>query len=83
MAFAGRWRDVLELELGTGGGACNGAIGNANTDAGGRGVAVIDRGVLAEVDAGGTGVGYSGVVDGKVGWVRDGWQDKERTKASL
>jgi hypothetical protein len=59
--------------LGIGGGACNGAIGNANTDAGSRGIAVVDGGVLAEVDAGGTGVGYSGVVDGKVGWVRDRW----------
>jgi hypothetical protein len=73
VALAGRWREVLELELGAGGGACNGAVSDANTDAGGRGVAVVDRGVLAEVDAGGTGVGYSGMVDGKVGWVRDGW----------
>ncbi len=72
MALAGRWREVLELELGTGGGACNGAISDANADAGGRGVAVADRGVLAEVDAGGTSVGYSGVVDRKVGWVSDG-----------
>jgi hypothetical protein len=71
--LAGRWREVLELELGAGGGACNGAIGNANTDAGGRGVMVVDGGMLAEVDTGGSGVGYSGVVDGKVGWVRDGW----------
>ncbi len=73
MALASRWRDVLELELGAGGGACNGTVGNANTDSGGRGVAVVDKGVLAEVDAGGSGVGYSGVVDKKVGWVRDGW----------
>ncbi len=49
--------------MGTGGGACDGAVGSANTDAGGRGVAVVDEGVLAEVDAGGFGVGYSGVVD--------------------
>ncbi len=61
------------LELGTGGGACDGAVGNANTDAEGRGVAVVDRGVLAEVDAGGSGVGYFGVVDWKMGWIRDGW----------
>ncbi len=73
MALAGRWWEVLELELGTGGGACNGAVGSANTDAGGRGVAVVDGGLLAEVDAGGSGVGYSGVVDWKMGWVRDGW----------
>ncbi len=73
MALVGRLREVLELELGTGRGACNGAIGNANTDAGGRGVAVVDGGMLAEVDAGGTGVSYSSVVDGKVGWVGDGW----------
>ncbi len=73
MALAGRWWEVLELELGAGRGACNGAVNNANTDAGGRGVAVLDRGVLAEVDAGGSGVSYSGVVDGKMGWVRDGW----------
>ncbi len=73
MALAGRWREVLELELGTGRGACNGAVGNANTDAGGRGVIVVDRGVLAEVDTGCTGVGYSSVVDRNVGWVRDGW----------
>jgi hypothetical protein len=49
------------------------AVGNANTNAEGRGVAVVDKGMLAELDAGGTGVGYSCVVDGKVGWVRDGW----------
>ncbi len=72
MALAGRWREVLEHELGDGGGACNGAIGNANTDAGGRGVGVVDEGVLVEVDAGDSSVGYSGVVDGKMGWVRDG-----------
>ncbi len=72
MALVGRWREVLELELGAGRGACNGAIGDANTDAGGRGVVVVDGGVLPEVDAGGTGDGYSSVVDGKVGWVRDG-----------
>jgi hypothetical protein len=30
-------------------------------------------GVLAKVDAGGSGVGYSGVVDWKMGWVRDEW----------
>ncbi len=61
------------LELGAGRGACNGAVGNSNTDAGGRGVTVVGGGVFAEVDAGGTGAGYSGVVDGKVGWIRDGW----------
>ncbi len=60
--------------MSAGGGACDdGAIGNANTDAGGRDVAVVDGGVLAEVDAGGSSVGYSGVVDGKMGWVGDGW----------
>ncbi len=47
MALAGRWREFLELELSTGRGACNGAIGEANADAGGRGVAVVDGGVLA------------------------------------
>jgi hypothetical protein len=47
-------------------------VSNANTDAGGRCVAVVEGGVLAEVDAGGSGVGYSGVVDRKVGWVKDG-----------
>jgi hypothetical protein len=75
VALAGRWREVLELELGAGGGACYGAVGNANTDAEGRGVAVVvDEGALvAEVDARGSGVSYSGVVDGKVGWVREGW----------
>jgi hypothetical protein len=71
--LAGRWWDVLELELGAGGRACNGAISSANTDAGGRGVAVVDGGMLAEVDAGGSGVTYSGVADWKMGWVRDGW----------
>jgi hypothetical protein len=71
--LAGRWWEVLELELGTGRGACNGALIRANTDAGGRGVAVVDGGVLAEVDAGGSGVSYSGVVDWKMGWVRDVW----------
>ncbi len=59
--------------MGIGGGACDGAVGNANTDAGGRGVAVVDGGVLAEVDATGFGVSNSGVVDWKMGWVRDGW----------
>ncbi len=49
--MAGRWWQVLELELGAGGGACDGAIDNANTDAGGRDVMVVDGGVLAEVDA--------------------------------
>ncbi len=72
MALAGRWREVCELELGAGREASNGVVGNANTDAGGRGVAVVDGGLLAEVDAGGSGVGYSGVVDEKEGWVRDG-----------
>ncbi len=61
--MAGRWWEALELELGVGEGACNGAIGSANTDAGGRGVAVIDRGMHGEVDAGGSGVCYAGVVD--------------------
>ncbi len=73
MAFAGRWWEVRDLELGAGGGAYNGAFSSANTVAGGRGVAVVDGGVLAKVDAGGFGVSYSGVVDCKMGWVRDGW----------
>ena len=73
MALAGRWWEVLELELGAGRGAYNGAVGSAITDAGGRGVAVVDGVMLAEVDAGGSSVGYSGVVDRKMGWVRDGW----------
>ncbi len=73
MALVGRWREVHELALGAGGGACNGAVGNANMDAGGRGVTVVDGSMHAAVDAAGTGVGYSGVVDGKVGWVSDGW----------
>jgi hypothetical protein len=59
----------VELELGTGGGACNDAVGNANVDAGGRGAAVVNRGMLTKVDVRGDGVGYSGVVDRKVGWV--------------
>ncbi len=59
--------------MGTGGGACDGAIGSANTDAGGRDVVVIEGGVLGEVDAGGSGVCYAGVVDWKIGWVGDGW----------
>ncbi len=75
MALVGRWWEVLELELGAGGGACNGAIGNANTDAGCKGVAVVDEGVLAEVDARGSSVSYSGVVEWKMGWVRDGWAE--------
>ncbi len=56
MALAGRWREILELELGAGVGACNGAISNAKADAGGRGVVVVDGGLLTKVDAGGTGV---------------------------
>jgi hypothetical protein len=67
LALAGRWRKVFELELGAGRGACNGAIGNANIDAWGRGVAVVYGGMLAEVDARGIDANYSGVVDGKVG----------------
>ncbi len=63
MALAGRWWEVLELELGAGREAFDGAVGNANTDAGGRGVVVVDEGVLAEVDEGGSGVGYYGVVN--------------------
>ncbi len=39
VALVGRWREVLELKLGAGGGACNGAVRDANADAGGRGVA--------------------------------------------
>ncbi len=73
MALAGRWWEVCELELGAGKGACNGAIGSANTDAGGRGVAVVDRGMLGEVDAGGSGVCYAGAVDWQIEWVGDGW----------
>jgi hypothetical protein len=73
VALADRWWEVHELELGTGGGACDGAVGNSNTDSGGRGVGVVDGGVLAEVDAGGSSVGYSSLVDGKMGWVKDGW----------
>ncbi len=34
---------------------------------------MVDGGVLAEVDARGSSVGYSSVVDRKMGWVRDGW----------
>ncbi len=56
--------------MGAGGGACDGAIGSANTDAGGRGVA-IDGGMLGEVDAGGSGVCYAGVVDWQIGWVEN------------
>ncbi len=41
MALAGRWREVLQLELGAVGGACNGAVGDTNMDAGGRGVTVV------------------------------------------
>jgi hypothetical protein len=51
----------------------NGVVGNSNADAGGRGVAVVDGGMLTEVDARGTGVGYSGVVDIMLGWVRGWW----------
>jgi hypothetical protein len=63
VALAGRWWEVCELELGAGRGACDGAIGSVNTDAGGRGVAVVDRGMLGEVDVSGSGVCYAGVVD--------------------
>ncbi len=73
MTLVGRWWEVRELELGAGGGACNGAIGSANMDAGGRGVAVVEGGVLGEVDAGGSGVCYAGVADWQIGWVGDGW----------
>jgi hypothetical protein len=59
--------------LGAGGVACNGAINSATTDAGGRGVAVVDRGLLGEVDAGGSGVCYASVVEWQIGWVGGGW----------
>ncbi len=59
--------------MGAGRGACNGFIGSANTDAGGRDVAVVDGGVLGEVNVGGSGVCYASVVDWKSGWVGDGW----------
>ncbi len=45
----------------------NGAVGSANTDVGGRGVAVVDKDVLGKVDARGSGVCYAGVVDWKIG----------------
>ncbi len=73
MALAGRWWEVCELELGAGRGACNCAISSANTDAGGRGVAVVDGGMLGEVDVEGSSVCYAGVVDWQIGWVGDGW----------
>jgi hypothetical protein len=73
MALASRWWEVCKLELGAGGGACDGAISNVNTDAGGRGVAVVDGGVFSELDAGGSGVCYAGVVDWQTGWVGGGW----------
>jgi hypothetical protein len=73
VASASRWWEVCELELSADRGACDGAIGNANTDAGGRGVAVVDGGVLGEVDAGGSGVSYASVVDWQIGWVGGGW----------
>jgi hypothetical protein len=73
VALAGRWWEVCELELGAGRGGCDGAIGSANTDVGGRGVAVVDGGLLSEVDARGSGVCYAGVVDWQIGWVGDEW----------
>ncbi len=73
MALAGRWWEVCELELGTGRKVCNGAIGSANTDAGGRGVAVVDGGLLGEVDTGDASVCYASEVDWQIGWVGDGW----------
>ncbi len=42
VALASRWKEDLELELSVCRGACNGAIGNASADAGGRGVAVVN-----------------------------------------
>ncbi len=72
MALAGRWWEVLELELGARGGACDGAIGSFNTYAWGRGVVVVDRGMLGEVDAGCSSVCYAGVVDWQIGCVGDG-----------
>ncbi len=61
VALAGRWWKVRELDLSAGGGACDGAAGNANTDAGGRGVVVVDGGMFDEVDAKGSGVCYAPV----------------------
>jgi hypothetical protein len=43
------------------------------TRIGDGGVAVVDGGVLGEVDAGGSGVCYVGVVDWQIGWVGVGW----------
>ncbi len=59
--------------MGVGGGACDGAIGSANKDAGGRDVAVVDRGVLGEVASGGSDVCYAGVVNWQIGWIGDRW----------
>jgi hypothetical protein len=42
-------------------------------DAGGRGVAVVDGGMLGEVDAGGSSVCYAGLVDWQIGLLGDGW----------
>jgi hypothetical protein len=66
-------RDVLKLEVIYVRGAGKGAVSNANLDARGRGVAVVDGGILSDIDARGTGVGYSGVGDGKAGWGGEGW----------
>ncbi len=69
--------------MSAGRGACDVAIGDANADAGNRGVEVAYRSILAEVDARGTGVGYSSVVGGKVGWVRGGRQQEQLCKQTL
>ncbi len=83
VALVGRWGDLLELELSASRGASNGAISNANADAGGRGVAVVNGGVLAKVDARGTSVGYFGVSDGNAGWVGEGWAVGQGDSKSL
>jgi hypothetical protein len=84
VALASRWWEVCELELGAGRGACDGAIGSANTDAGGRGVVVVDRGVLGEVDAGGSGVCNAVLLTGRLDRLEmGGLQDNDTAKASL
>ncbi len=48
VALAGRWWEVRELDLGADVGMCNSAIGSADTEAGGRGVAVVDGACLVK-----------------------------------
>ena len=73
VTMMGGWRYVLVFDLGIGRGGCLDAVGNFYLDAGGGGVEMGDRGVLAEVEAAGVRVGNTEVGFRKGGSTMEGW----------